>query len=169
MKKRSDNEMKKKDDAKSTKKKSREELLKSFVKKGKGAANAVSTAEQMREKLHDIETGNVKDDEKSYQLTPKGILWSELDNAYKIGGDLKKFENFIAKVLEKLSLLASSGENPKLLGRDFNDFFMLFVKSLNLAGKLKEVLDENNIDFDVDEYFRNIEEDDDDDEDDDDE
>ena len=139
----------------SQKRKTNAEVLKSFVKKGKGAANAVSSPEEAKARLKEL----AEDPKTKYHLTPKGILWSELSKAYGVGEDLDKFEEFSKQVVRKLSLLASGGENESMLGKDFNDFFVLFVQSLNLSAKMSELLEENGIPFSIEDYLNGDEDD----------
>lgn len=94
-----------------------------------------------------------KIDEKTYKLTPKGILWAALDAYYKIGNDIDKFELFVKDILQSLSLLATGGTDVEVFGRDFNDFFELVVNMINTTGKMKEILDQNGIEFDVKKYL----------------
>ena len=140
----------------SEKRKTNVEVLKSFVKKGKGAANVVSSPEEVKAGLKEL----AEDPKTKYHLTPKGILWSELGKAYGVGEDLDKFEEFSKQVVRKLSLLASGGENESMLGKDFNDFFMLFVQTLNLSAKMSELLEENGIPFNIEDYLNGDEDDD---------
>lgn len=94
-----------------------------------------------------------KVNEKTYKLTPKGILWAALDAYYKIGNDIDKFELFVKDILQSLSLLATGGTDIEVFGKDFNDFFELVVNMINTTGKMKEVLDQNGIEFDVKKYL----------------
>lgn len=94
-----------------------------------------------------------KVDEKTYKLTPKGILWAALDAYYKIGNDIDKFELFVKDILQSLSLLATGGTDIDVFGKDFNDFFELVVNMINTTGKMKEILDQNGIEFDVKKYL----------------
>ena len=94
-----------------------------------------------------------KVDEKTYKLTPKGILWAALDAYYKIGNDIDKFELFVKDILQSLSLLATGGTDVEVFGKDFNDFFELVVNMINTTGKMKEILDQNGIEFDVKKYL----------------
>lgn len=84
-----------------------------------------------------------------FSLTPKGILLGTLDEVYGTGASLEKLDEFSEKLIGRLSTMATAGESSSLLGKDFNDFFQLYVETLNLCGRMKEALEENGIDFDV--------------------
>lgn len=92
------------------------------------------------------------------QITPKGILFACLCDVFGIGKDTKSFrrdikrtDKFITKLLEGLSSLATDGKDSTVFGADFSDFFALVVKTLNEAGKLHKLLDENGIEIPDDE------------------
>ena len=129
----------------------KEEFLKKLIKPTKGAS--------AESKISDLKNAKVNDknqliiDGQSYKLTPKGIFWAALDAHYKIGGDMNKFHDFMKELLQHLSMLASNNTIPDMFGHDFNDFFEIFVKTMNLCGEMKKKLDENDIEFDVKKYL----------------
>lgn len=53
-------------------------------------------------------------------------------------------------------MLATNDQQPDMFGDDFNSLFDMLVSSMNLAGKMKEVLDENGIEFNVTEFLKSI-------------
>ena len=84
-----------------------------------------------------------------FSLTPKGILLGTLDEVYGTGASLEKLDEFSEKLIGRLSAMATAGESSSILGKDFNDFFQLYVETINLCGRMKEALEENGIDFDI--------------------
>ena len=84
-----------------------------------------------------------------FSLTPKGILLGTLDEVYGTGASLEKLDEFSEKLIGRLSAMATAGESSSILGKDFNDFFQLYVETINLCGRMKEALKENGIDFDI--------------------
>lgn len=89
-------------------------------------------------------------DGRQYSITPKGVLLMALCDVYGVEASIDRLEDFMKKVVGGLSLIATGGSDAALLGEDFNDFFRLYVDTLNLCGRMKEKLDENGIDFDMD-------------------
>ena len=87
-----------------------------------------------------------------YSITPIGILLFALKEAYgmKVTDCFGNFDKFEAILLAGLSSLVTGGTDATLFGRDFNDFVKGYVNILNLCGKMKTVLDENGIEFDID-------------------
>lgn len=86
---------------------------------------------------------------RGFSLTPKGILLGTLDEVYGTGASLEKLDEFSEKLIGRLSAMATAGESSSILGKDFNDFFQLYVETINLCGRMKEALEENGIDFDI--------------------
>ena len=91
-----------------------------------------------------------------YSITPKGILFAALCDAFDIGKDsksfnkdIKKVDKFIKGLLKGLSMLSSDGENDSLYGEDFTEFYTLCVKAINDAGRYRELLEQNGIDPDT--------------------
>lgn len=84
-----------------------------------------------------------------FSLTPKGILLGTLDEVYGTGASLEKLDEFSEKLIGRLSAMATAGESSSILGKDFNDFFQLYVETINLCGRMKEALEENGINFDI--------------------
>ena len=81
-------------------------------------------------------------------ITPSGILLVALDDAVKAGLSGKTFAEFQRFLLGQLSSLATNGEKDDLFGSDFDDFFSMVVRTLNLCGRMRAALEENGIDFD---------------------
>ena len=96
------------------------------------------------------------DKNEAYSITPKGILFAALCDAFDIGKDsksfnkdIKKVDKFIKGLLKGLSMLSSDGENDSLYGEDFTEFYALCVKAINDAGRYRELLEQNGIDPDA--------------------
>ena len=95
-----------------------------------------------------------QNDETKYELTPKGIFYMALYEAYgdcipdKDMRNMEKFDVFARKTLENLSKKASAGERDDLFGIDFNQFFGMCVNAINLCGKMHKILEEHGIDVD---------------------
>lgn len=90
-----------------------------------------------------------ENDEPTYRIAPKGILFLALSKVFgKKVITLDKLDEFTEILLKDLSRLASNGEKTELFGSDFNDFFSMFVETMNLCGMMKQKLDENGIEFD---------------------
>lgn len=53
-------------------------------------------------------------------------------------------------------MLATNDTQYDMFGDDFNSLFDMLVSSMNLSGKMKEILDENGIEFNVAEFLENI-------------
>lgn len=64
--------------------------------------------------------------------------------------DMGRFDAFLKAALRGLSLKATAGERRDLLGEDFNQFFLMFVNSVNMCGRLHKLLEDNGIDVDID-------------------
>lgn len=93
---------------------------------------------------------------KAYSITPKGILFAALCDAFDIGKDsktfnkdIKKVDKFINVLLKGLSMLSSDGENDSLYGSDFTEFYKLCVKAFNDAGRYRKLLEQNGINPDA--------------------
>jgi len=92
--------------------------------------------------------------EHKYVLTPKGILWIVFANVYGIKNpnnntkELEKFSLFNEKLLKALSEYSTNGKESDFLGKDFNDLYFALVRSMNLAGKYRQILIENGFDLD---------------------
>lgn len=97
----------------------------------------------------------MKINSKTYQLTPKGIMWAALDTYYHIGTDMDKYDLFQEELMKHFSMLASNNKMDDMFGKDINDFFETLIKTLNLTGKMKELLDKNGIEFDIRGYLTN--------------
>ena len=96
------------------------------------------------------------DKNEAYSITPKGILFAALCDAFDIGKDsksfnkdIKKVDKFIKGLLKGLSMLSSDGENDSLYGEDLTEFYTLCVKAINDAGRYRELLEQNGIDPDA--------------------
>ena len=96
------------------------------------------------------------DKNEAYSITPKGILFAALYDAFDIGKDSKSFnkdiknvDKFIKRLLKGLSMLSSGGENDSLYGSDFTEFYTLCVKAFNDAGRYRELLEQNGINPDA--------------------
>ena len=89
-----------------------------------------------------------------YELTPKGIFYMALYEAYgdrideETMRDMKKFNAFSKIALKRLSQKASNGQNETLFGEDFNQFFSMFVNAINMCGKMQKILQDHGIDVD---------------------
>lgn len=133
-------------------------FIKNLINPTKGASAAdKSIYNKQQTKFNEVPAFDDKNQliigNSKYKLTPKGILWAALDAHYKIGGDMNKFNEFMKELLKHLSMLASNNQLSDMFGEDFNDFFEIYVKTLNLAGKLKAILDQNGIYFDVKKFL----------------
>lgn len=53
-------------------------------------------------------------------------------------------------------MLATNDTQADMFGDDFNSLFDILVSSMNLSGRMKEVLDENGIEFNVTEFLQSI-------------
>lgn len=96
------------------------------------------------------------DKNEAYRITPKGILFAALYDAFDIGKDSKRFnkdikkvDKFIKGLLKGLSMLSSDGEDDSLYGSDFTEFYTLCVKAINDAGRYRKLLEQNGIDPDA--------------------
>jgi len=91
-------------------------------------------------------TKKSKKDEGS--VTPNLIVSAAMHDVYG-DDDQSRLSMFMKLTVSTLSMLATRGEDGKLFGKDFNEFFSLYVNTLNLCGRMKAALEENGIDFDV--------------------
>lgn len=137
----------------------KKKFAESLMKKGKGAANLVMNDEagqnRLKQMIHDNDVEFPAEGEK-YRLTPKGILWKTLDEAYKIGFDIDKFEEFNSTLMNRLARLCIPDVTHNILGNDFNEFFQAFVDTMNLLGKAYQIIQKNGIDFDPEEYLKKL-------------
>lgn len=99
--------------------------------------------------------GKDKDGQAEYEITPKGIFYLALYEAYgdavddKAMRDMKRFDAFAKAALKNLSQKASNGKQDCLFGVDFNQFFAMCVKAINLCGKMHKILQDHGIDVDL--------------------
>lgn len=90
-----------------------------------------------------------------YELTPKGILYMAICDAYGdviddgAMRDMNRFDRFMSAFLQKMSEKSTSGERSDVFGKDFNQFFRLVVNAINACGKMYKVLRDNGIEFDI--------------------
>lgn len=82
-------------------------------------------------------------------VTPNGIVLAALRDIYGVGPDKKKLNAFTRAVVSLLSALATGGQDQNLLGKDMDEFFRLYVNTLNLCGRMKQALEDNGIEFDI--------------------
>ena len=93
-----------------------------------------------------------------YEITPKGIFYMALYEAYgdavddNAMRDMKRFDAFAKAALKNLSQKASNGQQDCLFGVDFNQFFAMCVKAINLCGKMHKILQDHGIEVDFSDF-----------------
>lgn len=138
-----------------SKKSSADSKLKGLIKSSKRRHLEEVAVDEMRGALsNDLSMKSQSGTE--YRLTPKGILLAVLDKHYGAGEDLKVFDEFMKDLCQHLSMLATNDQQHDMFGDDFNSLFDMLVSSMNLSGKMKEILDENGIEFDVAKFLEDI-------------
>lgn len=70
---------------------------------------------------------------------------------------MKKFHEFMKELNKHLSMLSSNNTDTDMFGDDFNDFFEVYVTTLNLCGEMKKALEENGVKFDITQVVEDIE------------
>ena len=101
------------------------------------------------------DAGGEKGGETGYELTPKGIFYMALYDAYgdsvddKAMRDMNRFDAFQKAALKCLSQKASNGQHDCLFGADFNQFFAMCINAINLCGKMQKILQDHGIDVDL--------------------
>lgn len=81
-------------------------------------------------------------------LTPNLILADLISEFYSIDPSDSLYE-FSEELTRRLASLSTGGSETDIFGKDLNDLFQSFVMSLNMLGKMKKLLDDNGIDFDL--------------------
>ena len=121
------------------KKKKYDDILRNLIKPDKDP-----------EKITGNKIEKALEENQNFHITPKGILVMALAQIFgdDIIADMDKIDEFQRSLLAGLSTLSTNGETPELFGEDFNEFYSMYIQTMNLCGRMREAIEKNGIEFD---------------------
>ncbi len=82
-------------------------------------------------------------------VSPEGMLRDAINDIFKINAKDEDVKMLSRTLVALLSLLSTDGEDDSAYGKDLNEMLSIVVQTINMCGRMREALDENGIDFDV--------------------
>lgn len=97
-----------------------------------------------------------------YEITPRGLIMLSAIESFDLNEKVKDLTSFASKVnefekklLQGLSRIATGNKTDDMFGYDFNEFFALYVQAMNMCGKMRKLLEDNGIPFDLNDDLNN--------------